>query len=73
VYFCYNESLEDAPLGVATELIYYQISKEKSSLYFGLDVFCIFEARVLEFCMINNFTAAPVFQWKRIRVQIITF
>jgi hypothetical protein len=28
---------------------YYEISKEMSSFYFGLAVFCLFEARVLEF------------------------
>jgi hypothetical protein len=31
------------------EMRYYEISKEMSSLYFGLAVFCLFEARVPEF------------------------
>ncbi len=31
------------------EMRHYEISKEMSSLYFGLDVFCLFETRVPEF------------------------
>ncbi len=34
---------------VPSDLRYSQISKEMSSLYFGLKIFCQFEARVLEF------------------------
>jgi hypothetical protein len=34
-----------------SEMRYCEISKEMSSLYFGLALFCVFETRVLEFNM----------------------
>jgi hypothetical protein len=36
-------------LKTRAEMRYFDISKEMSSLYFGLALFCLFEARVLEF------------------------
>jgi hypothetical protein len=36
-------------LGPPAEMRYCEISKEMSSLYFGLAIFCLFEARVSEF------------------------
>jgi hypothetical protein len=38
------------------EMRYWEISKEMSSLYFWLDVFCQFEARVSESdqCLVHN-------------------
>ncbi len=38
-------------LPISTEMRYCEISKEMSSLYFGLAVFCLFEARAPEFDM----------------------
>ncbi len=43
------------------KIIYYYNSKELSSLYFGLDVFCQFEPRVSELGAVYTCTAVPVF------------
>jgi hypothetical protein len=42
-------SVEGVRKGVEAEIRYSEIRKEMSSLYFGLDGFCQFEAIVLEF------------------------
>jgi hypothetical protein len=44
-----------------------------SSLYFGLDVFCLSEARVPDFAAVYTFTAAPVFHREMFRVQDMKF
>jgi hypothetical protein len=49
------------------QMIHCQISKETLSLYFWLDVFCIFEARAPKIEVLCTSTAAPVSQLEGFR------
>ncbi len=51
---------------IGAEVIYCEISKEQSLLYFGLEVFCQIEA---EFDAVHTYTAGPVFKCKKLRHQ----
>jgi hypothetical protein len=51
-------------------MIYCEISFEMSPLYFGLDVFCIFEARVPEFSTVYTAPPAHAVLWEKFRVLI---
>jgi hypothetical protein len=46
-----------------------RISKEMSSLYFGIDLFSLFDARAPESDRVHNSTVDPVFQEESIRRQ----
>jgi hypothetical protein len=68
-----SESADTIRMGcwdrINPEMIYCRISKEMSSLYFGLHVFCLFEARAAEFDVVYTYTVAPVY----IRVRSFLF
>ncbi len=72
-YMAWQHACDEISQGQTAERGYSEISKEMSSLYFGLDVFCKFEVRVPETIVIDVLwvkvaTKVGIFRVKRINL-----